>query len=597
MTGSRFYGIDMQGAFLKPLRAFFNRLSLRYKIISLFILAILLPALLFGVILTSISRSALRDSIFYQQQETASRVADRITTQIDRHQKLLQAYRDIGELPRQKQLATARDILLQGPAFSELALMDTRGKELWKYREKGLTKDLINRSRRMEYRAALPGRVFISQVFFSADRQPYIVLSAGLKRGTGALVAKVDFDQIWQWISEVKIGEEGLAFVVDGKGNLIAHPEPARVLAHSNFSTLPVVKDFLGHRKLSPDRWREYRDERGKKVAAFYQELPKLGWAVVTQVPSNEVFRPIHSMYQNIFFWTLFWTVVFLFVGFRFVRHILDPLSSLEAGARQISQGKLDIKLDIRTGDEIEDLARNFEKMADSLRALEELKQDLTRMIIHDLKSPLSGIIGSLDYLESGILGEMTPDQLKIVTLARKSSETLVSMIQNLLDIAKMEEGKLDLKKEKVDMAQVLRERKVQYETLAVHEGKSLALEIEEGLPPVDIEKNLIERVLNNLLSNAINHTTSGGKIRMALKRIEDHLEVTVSDNGAGIPPEYRDRIFEKFIQIKRREAHLRTGAGLGLTFCRMVVETHKGTIRVESELDKGSSFIFTLPL
>lgn len=98
-------------------------------------------------------------------------------------------------------------------------------------------------------------------------------------------------------------------------------------------------------------------------------------------------------------------------------------------------------------------------------------------------------------------------------------------------------------------------------------------------------------------MSNALNHTTAQGQIRIGVKRAGKSLEVTVADNGAGIPPEYIDKIFEKFVQIKRRQAHLRTGAGLGLTFCKMVVETHGGIIRVESELNKGSAFIFTLPI
>ncbi|MHB9154454.1 MAG: sensor histidine kinase [Endomicrobiales bacterium] len=585
---------------IEALDKLFGTLSLRYKIIALFILAILLPALLFSVILTSISRSALRDSIYYQQQETINRVADRISAQFDRYQKPLLIHRDIASYPRARQLSAARNILQQDNAFSEIALVNPLGQEIWKLRRGGPARDLVNRARNWkEYPLARAQKFFISKLDFSRDQQPFIMLTLALPGRKGMLLAKLDFNKmrIWEWISEVQIGEYGHAFVVDREGGLIAHPEPERVRAHSNFSALPVVRDFLEHRSLSPGEWRRYRDERGEKVVALYRELPRLGWAVVTQIPSKEVYRPIKRMYQNIFFWTLFWSLVFLYVGYRFVQRIINPLSLLEAGVQKISQGKLDIELDIRTGDEIESLARSFETMAGSLRQLEELKQDLTRMIVHDLKSPLSGIMGSLDYLESGILGEFTGDQKKIISLAKKSSESLLSMIQNMLDVAKMEEGKLELKKEKVYLSSVIGERKLQYEALVASEGKSITAEVEPGLPPLEIEKNLVERVLNNLLSNAVNHTTSGGTIRMRLRRIEGFIEVSVADDGAGVPPEYRDKIFEKFVQVKRRQAHLRTGAGLGLTFCKMVVETHGGSIRVESELNKGSSFVFTLPL
>ena len=131
---------------------------------------------------------------------------------------------------------------------------------------------------------------------------------------------------------------------------------------------------------------------------------------------------------------------------------------------------------------------------------------------------------------------------------------------------------------------------------MASSEQKKIILDIHTGLPMLSAEKHLIERVVNNLLSNALSHTASGGLIEISLKKLGDFFEARVSDNGAGIPPEYIDKIFEKFVQVKRREAHLRTGAGLGLTFCKMVIETHGGSIRVESKLNQGSSFIFTLP-
>jgi signal transduction histidine kinase len=602
----------LPGCFLKRLSGM--RMSLRYKLISLFIMAILLPALLFSVVLTALSRSYIHTLIIKQQQEIVRRIADQIRYQLKRHVDILYAYDDIGSWPAKKQYEVARDILRpRDRVFSELALLNAQGQELWKFQkvenETANTVDilpvreLVNRSRRSEYQFPFTRRdLFVSQVNFSVDRHPYILLSVPLSGRKGVLVAKLNLDLIWQWIEEVKVGETGIAFVVDRNGNLIVHPEKERVFAHTNFGNLPVVKDFMqartGPGSNIPKKEYEYRDERGEKVVSLYEALPdNLGWGVFTQIPVQEVYRPIKKLQQNIFGWTIFWTVVFLFIGFSMVQRIANPLSVLQEGAQKIRQGKLDIKLDVHTGDELEELAHNFEDMADALKHLETLRQDLTRMIIHDLKSPLSGIMGSLDYLESGLMGEFTEEQKKIISLAKKSSETMLVMIQNLLDVAKMEEGKLDLHKEKFDLAQMLLERQTQYTPLAANENKTITVDITPGLPQIEAEKHLIERVINNLMSNAMNHTTAQGQIWLRLKRVGKFLEVTVADNGAGVPPEYIDKIFEKFVQVKRRQAHLRTGAGLGLTFCRMVVETHGGAIRVESELNRGSSFIFTLPL
>jgi signal transduction histidine kinase len=481
------------------------------------------------------------------------------------------------------------------------------GREQWKFRRITLdsmsvriepSPELVNRYHRSEFKIAFSRGLYVSQVDYSSKKEPYIILSVPLLNNKGVLFAKLDLNQMWQWISEVKIGETGYAFVVDRNGDLIAHPEKERVLLHTNCKDLPVVKRFIECPQEASSKWSTYDDELGRKVFALYENLPEpLVWAVITQVPAEEVYRPINKMYLNIFLWTLFWTVVFLIVGYRFVQHIIQPLLLLQSGVQKISQGKLDINLGVHTGDEIEGLAQNFEKMAIALKQLEDLRQDLIRMIIHDLKSPLSGIMGSLDYLESGLLGEMNDEQKKIVSLAKKSSDNLLGMIQNLLDVAKMEEGKLDLRREPVDIAMLLSERKNQYEPLVLKESKIITLELDPGLPVVNIEKGLIERVVNNLVSNAINHTSAGGKITVSAKKLRAVIEISVTDNGAGIPSEYKEKIFEKFVQIQRKQAHLRTGAGLGLTFCKMVVETHGGLIRVESELNKGSSFIFTLPL
>ena len=569
------------------------KMSLRYKIILLVTLAILLPAMLLSVVVTSIGRQAIRSSIFSQQQATVKRLAERINSQLSRHQQLLQINRDIGRLAPAQRASAVRRIMAQGNAFAEIWVSDMRGRPKWSYR-RGNTP--VGRSEKV--RMSVPFmKNYVSQLYLTGQREPYIIIGVALSGDGGMLAGRIELGQLWDWISEVRIGETGEAFVVDRKGNLIAHREPERVWAHSNFRELPIVKDYLDNYQVSPESWREYLDERGQKVVALYEPLPALGWAVISQAPSSEVYNPIARMRTNVFFWTLFWVTVFLFAALAFVRRITNPIELLQGQVRQISQGKLDVKLNIKTGDEIEELAQNIESMAADLKQLEELKQDLTRMIIHDLKSPLSGIMGSIDYMDSGLLGDFTADQKKIISLSKKSCETMLSMIQNLLDIARMEEGKLDLRRENVDIGELVKERFAQFEALAIAEKKELSVKAEPASIRVSAERHLVERVINNLVSNALHHTSSGGKIMLAARQVGGHAEISVSDDGVGIPAEYKDKIFEKFVQVKRKQVQLRTGAGLGLTFCKMVVESHGGTIRVESELNKGSSFIFTLPI
>ncbi len=567
-----------------------RKLSLRYKVLSLFAVAIILPSIFFCIIITSVGKNNLRDSIFVQQEEILSRLQDKINAQLDLHLKLLSFKTDINSLKKKQKVKYIKNIFEKGNAFSEIMVFDSKNKEILKLSKEGKGKLKDTSARAVIFNNS------ISQVFFSKDENPYVFVKVSLQ-DRGNIIARLDFNQLVYWVNEIKLGNSGQVFIVDKKGNLIAHKETERVAAKSNFGSLPIVRDFINNQKPPMGRWKEYSDERGQKVVAIYKTIPRLGWAVITQVPSTEVYKPVENINKGILIGTILWVTAFLFIGLSFVKKIIDPLLLLRSGVDKISKGNLDIKLNIRTGDEIEEVSSNFEKMADELKKLETMKEDLTRMIIHDLKSPLSGIMGSLDYLNSGYATELTPDQKNIIELAKKSCENMVSMVQNLLDIAKMEAGKLELKKERVNITDLLRSRHEEFIIQALNEKKELSITLDENLPEVEVEKNIIERVVNNLINNAIKHTSSGGKIQLAASGGKKFLKISVSDDGPGIPEEFKKKIFEKFVQIERNKSKLRTGAGLGLNFCKMAIEAHGGNIWVESEAESGSSFIFTLPL
>ncbi|MEW6041709.1 MAG: HAMP domain-containing sensor histidine kinase, partial [Elusimicrobiota bacterium] len=177
--------------------------------------------------------------------------------------------------------------------------------------------------------------------------------------------------------------------------------------------------------------------------------------------------------------------------------------------------------------------------------------------------------------------------------------ENLHTLIQNLLDISKMEDNKLPLRQEKVKLFDLLYDTGKQFGLAAKTESKEFTFSIQDEIPVVKIDAMLIKRVVTNLLTNSLHHTTSGGKIWLSVANNEESrtVRVEIGDDGVGIPEEYRTRIFEKFVQVERRRARLRTGTGLGLTFCKMAVELHGGKIWVESEEGRGSKFFFEIPL
>ena len=230
------------------------------------------------------------------------------------------------------------------------------------------------------------------------------------------------------------------------------------------------------------------------------------------------------------------------------------------------------------------------------LQELEKLKRDLTNMIVHDMKNPLTAVMGNIDLVLSGIGGEVLPRQREFLEQARLSSQKLLTMISNLLDISRMEEGRLELKREEFSLGEVVDEVVGEFRALAEREGKELVVEIPEGMPPMHADREMIRRVLANLVSNAVKHTFEGGHIWVTARVEGSDFVVSVRDDGEGIPPEYHEKIFEKFSQVREKKLGYKTDTGLGLAFCKLAVEAHGGRIWVESEPGKGCTFTFTVP-
>lgn len=583
---------------------FWNQKSLLYKFTVFSLLAVVLPAVTIATSLILIGRRALTESLYAQQSEAAQRISDRITVHMDNMNSVMSiaaAEPGIAVFSRSRQEESLRRLLRWQATFKEAFILNNTGQEVAKLASQGKrfvsVQNLISRKNRPEFMDALNrGKAVIGEPFFSGDRLPYVFAACPAYGRKAVLVAKVTLENLWDLVKEARQGQPGIAFVVDEKGNLIAHPDSMRVQMHTNLDGLAIVQGFKKGR-IGRESFGRYKNEKGEKVVSLVHTVPGLGWGVVLEIPTASAYAPIVTMQKEVLKWTLLSVVLILAAAFWRVRQILHPIRILEEGAHKIAHGDLDLKLDVKTGDELEHLSQSFQKMAAALKELEELRRDLISMIVHDLKSPLSGIMGGLDYILETLEQSDTETIKKILGLSRKSADELFKMIQNLLDVAKMEEGKLELVREATPIPQILDECAEDFRVQAERESKSIRKDYHPDLPAALVDASLIKRVITNLVSNAIRHTSSNGTITLRARRAGSWLEVVVQDDGEGIPQEYLDKIFSKFVQAERKRAHLRTGTGLGLTFCKMTIELHSGKISVESEMGKGSAFKFTLPL
>jgi signal transduction histidine kinase len=234
-----------------------------------------------------------------------------------------------------------------------------------------------------------------------------------------------------------------------------------------------------------------------------------------------------------------------------------------------------------------------------NLQASEALRADLTDMVVHDLRSPLSGINLSIDMLAESF---KDPDkkafQDRFIENARSSIRRMLNLINQLLDMTRLEAGQLELNRASLHISDLLTARATAFAVQSEANRVNLVVEPANGLPDVYADESFIGRVLDNLIDNALKYTSSGGTISLLANANGREVIVQVQDTGEGIPSDSLNTIFEKYAQVKNQDnKETRQGTGLGLPFCRLVVEAHNGRIWVDSTVGTGSTFSFTLPI
>ncbi|PYI90024.1 MAG: hypothetical protein DMF03_05895 [Verrucomicrobia bacterium] len=227
------------------------------------------------------------------------------------------------------------------------------------------------------------------------------------------------------------------------------------------------------------------------------------------------------------------------------------------------------------------------------LRSTLQTRDELTHMIVHDLRSPLTMVTGYVDVLEQLASDKLSRDEAECVTGAKRGADDMRDMISTLLDVSRLEAGEMPLQFQDHDVAQIAREAANRFKP--VLRARTLRCEMAPTPVLVSCDANIVRRILENLISNALKFTKSDGTIRINVQRNGGDVTISVNDNGEGIPPDEQEHIFEKFGQAHSGAKH-RHSTGLGLAFCRLAVEAHHGKIGVESEPGTGSRFWFTLP-
>jgi signal transduction histidine kinase len=230
-------------------------------------------------------------------------------------------------------------------------------------------------------------------------------------------------------------------------------------------------------------------------------------------------------------------------------------------------------------------------------RELQKMRDDLMKMIVHDLKTPLTSVLATMEMLLDGDFGSLVDGQRSAIGEAEGKAEDLLALINDVLEVSRIEEAELTLDLQPIAPAALLTEIEHEWSVRFQQERAKSTVEVTDDAPVFEADRELLKRVINNLVQNAVTHSAEAVKIELKARKDGDGVMFTIADNGPGIPPQYHEVIFRKFERVRTQGVPRTRSSGLGLAFCKMVVDAHGGRIWVQSAEGQGSAFHFTLPL
>lgn len=298
----------------------------------------------------------------------------------------------------------------------------------------------------------------------------------------------------------------------------------------------------------------------------------------------------------------IFASGIALSLGYFLSATLTSRIERLNDAAQAIAEGDLEVRVPVVGHDEMADLAQTFNEMAAQLQAaerkqreLEQLRRDLVTWIGHDLRTPLASIRAIVEALADGVVEEPGAVERYLRT-AQRDIRSLALLIDDLFEMAQIDAGGLQLDRQHNAISDLISDTLESFSAVAEHKGVSLVGHAEPGVDPVYVDAQKIERVLANLVSNAIRHTPAGGTVEVRVMPDDGAIRVEVCDTGEGINPDDLPHIFEQFYRGEKSRSRETGGAGLGLTIAQRIVQAHGGDIAVENRVDTGTRVFFTLP-
>jgi signal transduction histidine kinase len=285
-------------------------------------------------------------------------------------------------------------------------------------------------------------------------------------------------------------------------------------------------------------------------------------------------------------------SLVALLLGIFLSRTLTHPIHELTEATHAVADGELGRQVSVRSKDEMGELAASFNKMSTDLARSTEARKQMTADIAHELRTPLSLILGHAEAVHDGVL----PPSKENFEIIREEAQRLEKLVEDLRTLSLADAGELNISKQEVSPQKLLEDLRSTYLHIASQKNVIIQLDVSSELPMLNIDPGRMTQVLTNILENALKHTPEGGQVHLSAQKVGDGIELSVQDSGPGIEGEDANRIFERFYRTDSARHRDDGGSGLGLAIARSIVEMHQGLIRAESKPGQGLKIIIRFP-
>jgi two-component system, sensor histidine kinase ChiS len=448
----------------------------------------------------------------------------------------------------------------------------------------------------------------------------------------GVLGTNLILSEISKFLEELEISPSGEAFIIERSGDLVASSTPEtyilqtekgekRLLAIESKNAViaqamqHLLDTFGNPKRIQSTQQFTYEKNGDRQLIQVtpLQDGRGLDWLIVVMIPESDFMAQINANTRTTILLCLVALLVAAIAGILTSRWVVLPIQKLNDSAKAIAQGDWDRPVNLHRGDEVGELAKSFNTMANQLQQsfaslegkngelqrLDKLKDEFLANTSHELRTPLNATIGIVESMLDGATGLLSDLQRKNLFMVAQSGHRLSNLVNDILDFSKLQHNTLELKIQPIGLREIVEIVLTLCQSLIGNKNLQLINAVSPNLPPVQADENRLQQILYNLIGNAIKFTDRGmvGVSAELVTQPQFQLKITVSDTGIGIAPDKFDQIFESFEQADGSTAREYGGTGLGLAVTKKLVELHGGEITVNSVVESGSQFIFTLPV